>query len=162
MRQMLQQQFQDVLQEDMGIDRETLELLKAQFGNALREVEAQQSPGTEFAIPDRAQWMDAMEALQASGQVSEAEVNDLIRQVNQALQPLQRRESQLAIEFSRRIATDGQEKALEWFRRESAAGQSAEQEAQPRVEAPATVSPLVRSEVVHSRSRRLRGPPGQG
>lgn len=156
-RQLLQQQFQDVLQEDLGLDRETLELLKVQFGHALEEVQAQQDahPG----IPDRAQWMDAMQALQASGQVSESEVNDLIRQINQALQPLQRRESQLAIEFSRRIGTDGQEKALEWFRQESARAQSSEAEPAASAEAPADVSPLLRSDVVNSRSRRLRGPP---
>ena len=77
-------------------------------------------------------------------------------------QPLQRRESQLAIEFSRRLQTDGEEKALAWFRKEAAALNNApEGERAAPTRPSADVSPL-RSETIHSRSRRLRGPPVAG
>jgi hypothetical protein len=149
------QQLDAALQEDPNLDRETRDALLRQLEDTMGE------SGTNAAalatIPDRAVWMDAMQALQSSGAIDESEANDLIRQINQALQPLQRRESQLAIEFSRRLQIEGEEKALAWFRREAAVlANDAEAEHAPPP--PVEVSPI-RSEVVNSRSRRLRGPP---
>lgn len=155
----LMRQFDAALQEmqaDPALDPATREMLHQQFAQALSEMGTVE--GAVADIPDRAMWMDAIQALQASGEVSESEVNDLIRQINQALQPLQRRESQLAIEFSRRLQTEGQEKALAWFRKESK-----DSSGTPTTEA-AKVAPIekarpLRTEVVNSRSRHLRGPP---
>lgn len=158
----LRQQFDAALQDlqnDPALDPAMRETLRQQFAQAMKDVASGES--TLAALPDRAMWMDAVQALQASGAVGESEVNELIRQVNQALQPLQRRESQLAIEFSRRIQTEGQEKALAWFREETgkASAESTKDATPPPPHSDG--SPLLRSEVVNSRSRHLRGPPQQ-
>jgi hypothetical protein len=149
------QQLEATLQEDSGLDRDARDALMRQLEDTMSE--AATNSASLATIADRAIWMDALQALQSSGAIDEREANDLIRQVNQALQPLQRRESQLAIEFSRRLQTEGEEKALAWFRKEAAilaSGADAEHPPPPSVE----VSPLG-SEVINSRSRRLRGPP---
>jgi hypothetical protein len=156
----LMRQFDAALQEmqsDPALDPATRDMLHQQFAQALSDMGTVE--GAVADIPDRAMWMDAVQALQASGEVSESEVNDLIRQINQALQPLQRRESQLAIEFSRRLQTEGQDKALAWFRKESKGLADA-----PKAEAASGIAPpektrRLRTEVVNSRSRHLRGPP---
>lgn len=152
-------QLDAALQEDPSLDRDARDALMQQFEDAM-SVDGNNGGGASLAaLADRSLWMDAVQSLQSSGAMGENEANDLIRQINQALQPLQRRESQLAIEFSRRLQTEGEEKALAWFRREAAAlsnGGGAERTSVPTPSA--DVSPL-RSEVVNSRSRRLRGPP---
>lgn len=156
----LMQQFNAALQElqdDPSLDPATRETLQQQFAQALGDMGNVE--GAAAGIPDRAMWMDAIQALQASGEVSEDEVNDLIRMINQALQPLQRRESQLAIEFSRRLQTDGEEKALAWFRQSSKEVPQAAAVAQGSTAPSRGASNPLRSEVVNSRSRRLRGPP---
>ena len=155
----LMRQFDAALQEmqsDPALDPATREMLHQQFAQALSDMGTVE--GAVADIPDRAMWMDAVQALQASGEVSESEVNDLIRQINQALQPLQRRESQLAIEFSRRLQTEGQERALAWFRKESK-GLSDVPKAEASRIAPLEKTRPLRTEVVNSRSRHLRGPP---
>lgn len=148
-------QLDATLQEDPSLDRDARDALMQQFEEAMGSTHG----ASAAAFADRSVWMEAVQALQSSGAMGENEANDLIRQINQALQPLQRRESQLAIEFSRRLQTEGEEKALAWFRKEAAAltinATGTERSAPP----PADVSPI-RSEVVNSRSRRLRGPPG--
>lgn len=154
----LMQRFETVLaglQNDPALDRDMRDRLKAQFSNTVRDIE---SSGGAAVVPDRAAWMDTVQALQATGEIGQDEVNQLIRQINQALEPLQRRESQLAIEFSRRLQTEGQEKALAWFREESeAAGDTGDTSVASKPSSQS--SPLLRNEVVNSRSRRLRGPP---
>lgn len=158
----LMQQFNAALQDmqgDPALDPATRTMLQQQFAQAMSEMGKVE--GAIAGIPDRAMWMDAIQALQASGEVSESEVNDLIRQINQALQPLQRRESQIAIEFSRRLQTDGEADALTWFRQETAKLDAEDGEHAHSPAPAAHVSPALRSDVVNSRSRRLRGPPQQ-
>jgi hypothetical protein len=150
------QQLESSLQDDPTLDRDSRDALMRQLEDSMGDAGANAAPLATVA--DRAVWMDAMQALQASGAIDENDANDVIRQINQALQPLQRRESQLAIEFSRRLQTEGEEKALAWFRKEAAIlADDAQTERSPLP--PAEVAPL-RSDVVNSRSRRLRGPPG--
>jgi len=151
-------QLDAALQEDPSLDRDARDDLMQQVQDAMSATAA---VGANAAPFDRSVWMDAVQSLQSSGAMGENEANELIRQINQALQPLQRRESQLAIEFSRRLQTEGEEKALAWFRKEAAGtahAVDAQRMSQPSPSAD-NISPL-RSEVVNSRSRRLRGPPG--
>lgn len=151
-------QLDSALREDPSLDRDARDALMQQFEDAMGGANNGDAGASIAALADRSLWMDAVQSLQSSGAMGENEANDLIRQINQALQPLQRRESQLAIEFSRRLQTDGEEKALAWFRKEAAALNN-DTTAEPVSARPsADVSPL-RSEVVNSRSRRLRGPP---
>lgn len=151
-------QLDTALREDPSLDRDARDALMQQFEGAMSSGNG--GVPSIAALADRSLWVDAVQSLQSSGAMGESEANDLIRQINQALQPLQRRESQLAIEFSRRLQADGEEKALAWFRKEAAAlNNSPETERAASARPSADVSPL-RSEVVNSRSRRLRGPPG--
>lgn len=153
-------QLDTALRDDPSLDRDARDALMQQFEDAMGATNGH-APSIA-ALADRSLWTDAVQSLQSSGAMGEAEANDLIRQINQALQPLQRRESQLAIEFSRRLQTDGEEKALAWFRKEAAALNNApEGERAASTRPSADVSPL-RSETIHSRSRRLRGPPVAG
>lgn len=146
-----------VLRNEPGIDDEVRQLLQGQFAEALETAEA--NSGAAASVPARADWLDAIEALRQSGLVGDNDVNELVRQIDTALAPLQRRESKLAVEFSRRIQEEGQERALAWFREASQAldGEgAADGAANPSGFA---AMPASGSEVIHSRSRRLRGPP---
>lgn len=150
----LLQELETVLRAEPGLDSDMRQMLQAQFAEAL-EI-AERDPRATASVPARGEWLDAIDALKQSGLLADGEVNDLIRQIDGALAPLERRESRLAIEFSRRIQEQGQEQALEWFRQARAA------EDDPSVEADAPRAgtvPAAGSEVIQSRSRRLRGPP---
>lgn len=156
----MQQEFDSALDElagDASLDQDTRNALRAQFVDAMAAIESNSISAA--GVPDRAMWMDAVQSLQESGQLDPGEVDGLIRQINQALAPLQRRESQLAMEFSRRLETDGEDAALAWFRDASDASRDA---ASARVAVPATHADnvaVLRTDVTSSRSRRLRGPP---
>lgn len=156
----LQKEFESALEGLAGdgtLDQGTRDALHAQFVDAMAAIESNDISAA--GIPDRAMWMDAVQSLQQSGQLAAGEVDGLIRQINQALAPLQRRESQLAMEFSRRLETDGEEAALAWFRSASDASRDG---ATARVAVPATHADnvaVLRTDVTNSRSRRLRGPP---
>ena len=155
----LLREFEGILYGDTSIDPELREHLQKQFVQALDEATAnpQQPLG---ALPDRATWLDAIEMLRQSGAVEEGEVNDLVRQIDQALEPLQRRESQLAIEFSRRLNTDGEEEALAWFRQERIRASAEPSEIHDGSPVPGDgVPPQLRSDMVNARAHRLRGPP---
>lgn len=154
----LLQQFDALLREDAGLDQPSRESLLRQYGEALEEADA--DADVLASLPGRGAWMDAVQALQESGAVAEDEANELVRRLDHALQPLQRRESQLAIEFTRRMQADGEAEALAWFRDQAAKAADARQSTALSPPPRAPVAPIG-SEVVNSRSRRLRGPPRQ-
>lgn len=151
-------QFAAAIDEDASLDAETKEFLKHQFGAALEDTTPAASALEQLG--NRTLWVDAVQALQDSGALAEREANDLVRQLEGALAPLQRRESRLAIEFSRRMQTDGEEQALSWFREQLQHGDAAEADsaANGGVRAP-DPAPILRTDMTQSRSRRLRGPP---
>src|SRR5690606_5429971 len=111
------------------------------------------------SIPDRASWSYTVQALQDSGAIGGEEANELARTFDASLQPLERRESRVALEFARLLATEGEEKALAWFRTQaikaSAGSADAGAAGTPREHSGAVLG----SEVVNARSHRLRGPP---
>ena len=153
----LLREFEGILRDDPSIDPASREHFQKQFEQALDQAAA--DPVPVGALPDRATWLDAIEMLRQSGAVEEGEVNNLVRQIDQALEPLQRRESQLALEFSRRIREEGQERALAWFREQSARVTEDNGAATLIPGSSSDLSPRIGSDVVNSRSRRLRGPP---
>ncbi|MEZ0472850.1 hypothetical protein [Luteimonas salinilitoris] len=153
----LQQQFQAILQDDATLGSEQRDQMARFLEQSLENAAASTGPASGEAF-DRAAWMETVELLRRSGGVPEDEADDLIRRLNDALEPLERRESQLALEFSRRMATEGQEKAVEWLR--SQTEKESVQKAQESAALPQDDHPPMRNEVVRSRSRRLRGPPG--
>ena len=154
-------QFQDMLQQEGSLEREDREELARVFEQALQDASAS-SQSTASDAFDTSTWRDTVEMLLQGGFVEQGEADHLIRSLNEALAPLQRRESRLAMEFSRRVETEGQEKALEWFRQASKAGEESTTTRAPGAAPPDTAAgaPL-RADTVNSRSRRLRGPPGQ-
>lgn len=151
-------EFEAVLASNPAIDREAREQIQADFSRALEDAREAAS-GATASLPDRASWSDTVQALQGSGAIGDEEANELIRTFDASLQPLERRESRVALEFARILATEGEEKALAWFRSQAAgaagAGTGAAASTAPRDGA----GEALRAEVVSSRSRRLRGPP---
>ena len=151
-------EFEAMLASNPAIDREAREQIQADFSRALEDASETAARATA-SIPDRASWSDTVHALQDNGAIGDEEANELIRTFDASLQPLERRESRVALEFARILATEGEEKALAWFRSQAvnAAAGSADAGASrpPKDSAGATL----RTEVVNSRSRRLRGPP---
>lgn len=155
----LQQQFQAILQDDATLGAEQRDQMARFLEQSLERAAASASAGPASGeVFDRAAWMETVDLLRQSGNVAEDEADDLIRRLNDALEPLERRESQLALEFSRRMATEGQEKAIEWLRGQTE--KESAQKAQESAALPQDDHPPMRNEVVRSRSRRLRGPPG--
>lgn len=128
--------------------------LQQQFRRAFDEAADQ---GSQVQL-ERSDWIETIEVLLQGGLIDEDESNRLVRQLDAALQPLQRREIRLAAEFSERCKTEGTEKALEWFRRESAKTQDADPANVIPAEFADRPSPAGDS-IIRSRSRRLRGPP---
>lgn len=86
------------------------------------------------------------------------ERGNLARKLDEALKPLERRETQLAFEFNRKLQVDGKESALAWLQEQLAAPT---QNAPTRVADPASQTERTSSstDITQSRSRRLRGPP---
>lgn len=153
----VQQQFQSLLRNDANLSPEQREQMERFLEQSLREAASSSEPIRE-EIFDPATWRDTVDTLRRSGNIADNDADHLIRSLNDALAPLERRESKLAIEFSRRMATDGEEKAVEWLRQQTEA--DAAQKAQDPAPVPQGDYAPLRSEVVNSRSRRLRGPPG--
>lgn len=149
-------EFESMLAANPAIDREAREQIQADFSRALEEAKETAAVATA-SIPDRASWSDTVHALQDNGAIGDEEANELIRTFDASLQPLERRESRAALEFARILATEGEERALAWFRSQAVNGSTASADATP-VPPDGTVATL-RSDVVNSRSRRLRGPP---
>ncbi|HEY4531031.1 MAG TPA: hypothetical protein VIG97_12045 [Luteimonas sp.] len=154
-------QFQEMLQQEGGLEREDRDELARVFEQALQDASASPQSAATDAF-DASTWRETVEMLLQGGFVEQGEADHLIRSLNEALAPLQRRESRLAMEFSRRVETEGQEKALEWFRQASKSGEESTAARSPGATPPdaAAAAPL-RADTVNSRSRRLRGPPGQ-
>jgi hypothetical protein len=147
--------FEAVLRDDPSLDMETRELLGQQLKQAL---DGARDADATAELPQRADWLQAVQALQDAGELEGPDAETLIRRLDEALQPLERRESKLAIEFSQRVASDGEEKALEWLRQQTEAAQTTE--TRTSKESPGRrPGTALRNEVVNSRSRRLRGPP---
>ena len=100
-----------------------------------------------------------MQALQDAGELEGTDAESLIRRLDEALQPLERKESKLAIEFSRRLADDGEQEALEWLRQQADKPQAGSDDTGSKESPGRRPATSLRGDVVNSRSRRLRGPP---
>lgn len=151
----LMRDFDAALAETHGLDKAEQDHVRQIFADALADAAA--NPGIS-EMPDRSAWIETVESLQHLGAVDADEANHLVRQLDDALQPLQSTESRLAIEFSRRMQQDGEEAALAWLR-ETKSGNQAAAAVMGNGTPNDLMLPPMGSEVVNSRSRRLRGPP---
>ena len=148
-------QLDDLLRSDSSIGQDDREALTGQFAAALRDVvDTGDYAGTDAASV----LLDSVDQLKQYAAEADTGDNELVRQLNDALAPLEQRKTKIAFEFSRRLQTDGQESALAWFREQQLADeQQAAAIGQPAAEG--NPIPASRDEVTQSRSRRLRGPP---
>jgi hypothetical protein len=146
--------FDASLQADADLDQEGREFLSQQFRTAVREAA---SSGATSRPLERSDWLETLEALRDMGVVDEDESNTLVRQLDQALQPLQSRNVQVALEFSRRCSEQDEQGALEWLRAQTAEAPKAQQPSSPP--SPQLKHAASGDTVTQSRSRRLRGPP---
>lgn len=152
-------EFNQELSKSPRVDEEAKKTASEAFTRALKEAASQPS-SSRF---DEAAWLEMVDALQMQGELSNNEASNLIRQLNDALQPLKNPETELALEFGRRLSADGQERAMAWFREESKklSGKSEEaaQASSKNKGFPTDIPNQLQSEITTSRSRRLRGPP---
>lgn len=133
--------------------------LTDQFAAALRDVAAN---GDFSAVPDKAAWQSAVEDLQQSGSLTPNESRDLLQQLDIALAPLEKQETKVALEFSRRMQSDGQERALAWLReQQEGSGEETEETSGSQIAPNSRPAQLSGDEITQSRSRRVRGPPRQ-
>lgn len=144
----LASQFDALLRADSSIDNDTRQSLSEHFRSALDE--ARVDGGADLA-----EWKGT--ALDYADVDNETESAELTRRLDEALKPLQARETQIALEFSRRLQSDGQEEALAWLRQQQAQEEPGSQTIPTADDHPRAL----RTEVVGSRSRRLRGPPAR-
>lgn len=155
----LLQQFFELLGEDPSLDLETRDQIRSELSAALDAVDA---ADTVFQAPDRETWMEAAKALQAAGAVSDEDANALVRQLDGALAAFERRESKFAIEFSQRMARDGEQAALEWLRdnRDALLGEGSPGAVHAAMSnGIGEPAPVMATDATRSRARRVRGPP---
>lgn len=152
LRQQVIAEFEATLRGSSSLDEGDLDGLLETFRQAVEE-----TPLDVAVTPfDPEDLTLALNSLVDNGVLAEDERNDLSRQIDDALGPLQTPDVQMAMEFAARCERDGEEAALEWFRSERAGSGGFVQDSI----APVDVSGLPdRDSIVNSRSRRLRGPP---
>ena len=148
-------QIDDLLRNQPSIGQEDREAFNEHFGAALRKaVDAGDAAGSGGG----ASLQDSVEQLKRYAAEVDDGSNELVRRLNDALAPLERRETKIALEFSRRLQADGQESAMSWLREQQ---QATEQDAAGanQVVPDRNRGQPTRDDVTKSRSRRLRGPP---
>jgi len=148
-------EIDDLLRNETSLEQEDRQTFAEHFNNALREVV---DAGDYATIDTQSTLQDSVDQLKQYAAEIDDGTDGLVRQLNNALAPLERRETKIALEFSRRLDVDGQESALAWLREQQEADeQVVAGDDQPVPDGnPFQAS---RDEVTRSRSRRLRGPP---
>ena len=146
-------ELDEMLRADPSFDEVDRQAFGEHFESALRDIVAS---GAYAEIPDESAWQESIDELKRHSSTS-AEVDGLAGQIDGALASLERRETKIAVEFSRRLQVDGQESALAWFREQSASQE--EEGATPQPVQDRDPGLALRADVIKSRSRRLRGPP---
>lgn len=153
-------QFETLLREEPDFDQATREALAGQLRDGMVAAvgSTEQLPEGLF---DKSSWNEAVESLRKMGAISSSEADDVTRRLSEALAPLDRRESKLAVEFSRRLADEGEEKALVWLKQAhtAVASDGSASLSDLAGEAKGLDARPITSEITRSRSRRLRGPP---
>jgi len=115
----LQQQFESFLSSEQGMDPAERQELARLFQQSMED--AARAP--ETAAPfDRNAWRNTVESLQTVGGLSEDDAARLIRSLNDALDAFESKESKIAVEFARRIESDGQDSAIDWLRAQKGKG----------------------------------------
>lgn len=153
-RRSLVEGFAATLDRRDDLDEDGRDFLLQQYREALENA----SDDMSVSIPDRMQWIETVDALKASGLLSDEDSNNLIRSFDEALHPLQSPEFKEALELATRMRDGGEESALEWLESRRAKADSAKD---------AAAGPVPEASPEHARRpptgdrrvRRPRGPP---
>ena len=149
LRQELIQGFESALREQGGLDQDGFEFLMAHLREAMEATPLH----PERQELDRSQWMAALDAI-AGDSLEEDERNALVRQLNEAIDPLKSTNVRTASEFAERLQREGEAAALAWLGKQRKAKAAAESPPTEKKNAAPG-----RQSITSSRSRRLRGPP---
>jgi len=110
---------------------------------------------TRIARPDRKQWIEMLETLQADGQANEEDVADLVRRFDEAMGPLESPQLEMAVEFARRCRQDGEAQAVQWLE----ARRAAADESRRATAATGDAARVPPDKTPARRTRSPRGPP---
>ena len=153
-RHNLVEDFAATLDRRDDLDEDGRDFLLQQYREALENA----ADDLSVSIPDRMQWIETVDALKASGLLSDEDSNNLIRSFDEAMHPLQSPEFKEALELATRMRDGGEESALAWLESRRAKADSAEETAAGPV--PEASPEHARRPVTGDRRvRRPRGPP---
>ena len=148
--------FESSLKSQHNLSDEERNFLASNFKQAVSSAAADGRDVASLALPDTSQWFDIVASLRDAGAIDEKEATELTRTLNEALKPFEKRETKLALEFSKRLQAEGEASALAWLRAQRDEETEADAGSQPPgQERPASLP----TDAVRSRSRRVRGPP---
>lgn len=155
MRGELLGQLEEIMRGDASLDQADRDQLLEHFSNAFGAGDGSTAAGgdVESALNDSARQLKEIGASQDDGS------GDLVRELNRALEPLERRETKVALEFGRRLQADGQSSALAWLKEQQQADEVETASAKHAVPDGSHAVGVSRDTVTKSKSRRLRGPP---
>lgn len=156
-RQELLDQFRSAISSESPMaDDEANNGLSRHFEDALMAMSEEEllSP---VSIDDIKSTLHSLHQAETDG-MDAVDRGNLARKLDEALKPLERRETQLAFEFNRKLQTDGKEKALAWLQ-EQLAAPDPNTAARASVPSSRTESVSSSTDITQSRSRLLRGPP---
>lgn len=144
--------FETALRNEPGIGEEGLEFLMP----FLRDAVEQASLQPLRADIDPGAWMSAFDGIVGES-LPEDERNALVRRLNEAVEPLADQKTQVALEFARRIQSEGEAAAIAWLEEHKKLAGRTDPQAPPP--AAGDRPPIGAQAITRSRSRRLRGPP---
>lgn len=145
-------EFESALRDEPGIGQEGLDFLMPFLRDAVEQASLQ--PARAEVEP--AAWMSAFDALVGDA-LEEGERNALVRQLNEAVEPFSDDKTKVALEFAKRVQSEGQASALAWLEEQKKKAEKKAAQAPPPVERERV--PVGAGAITRSRSRRLRGPP---
>lgn len=147
---LLLEELESTLREQFDAGDENADLLLENFREAIESAQIEPT----VALLDRKVWLETIDALARTQEISDSDRDELIREYDEAFRFMEDHEVKIALEFAQRIQRDGREKALEWFNKQQAKGSEPDT---PDLHPSATShSPQA---ITKSKSRRLRGPP---
>lgn len=142
------EQFSSALREQEELDEEGYEFLMGHLRDAVESASLQ----PELQQLDRMTWINTFDAI-VGDDMDEGDRNALIRQLNEAIDPLDSSGVQIASEFAKRLQAEGEAAALNWL------GEQRKHAAVESDPIPDSEDAPLRQSITRSRSRRLRGPP---
>lgn len=132
-REQMLAQLDESLARNPDLDASARETILGHFRQAL-EQEAQamaNGSATPGGTPDRDQWLSTLDSLQSVGMLDHGDREELVQQFDRAMAGLDSDALAVAMEFSRRCRTDGEQAALAWLKSRPAAASTTGTEGLP-------------------------------